>query len=255
MMPLDMIKGYLTNMTELLTDTQPIRLKGRSFLALVLSPEPPFDEWLVRLNDLAERSAGFFLRRPIVLDVEGLDIDGQQLRGLLGQLAERDIHIVGIEGAPPSLLGSDVPPSLSGGLLASSLDAPNKPIADRSGSASTSEGETQAAAPAPSLMVTQPVRSGQSLISESDVTVVGSVASGAEVIAGGSVHVYGAIRGRIAAGSMGNTSARIFCRKLEAELIAIAGYYQTSEDLEQQLHGQAVQMWLEHDSILVKTLG
>jgi septum formation inhibitor MinC len=57
-------------MTEVLTATQPIRLKGRSFLALVLSPELPFDDWLRRLDDLAARSAGFFLQRPIVLHVE-----------------------------------------------------------------------------------------------------------------------------------------------------------------------------------------
>ncbi len=238
-------------MTEVLTDTQPIRLKGRSFLALVLSPETPFESWLMRLNDLAERSAGFFLRRPIVLDVEGLDIDGRQLRRLLDQLNERGIRIVGIEGAPSSLLGSDIPPSLSGGLPASSLEAPE---ASESAAAPV-QTETRAAAPAPSLMVTQPVRSGQSLITEGDVTVVGSVASGAEVIAGGSVHVYGTIRGRIAAGSTGNTSARIFCRKLEAELVAIAGYYQTSEDLEERLRGKAVQLWLENDSILAETLG
>ncbi len=245
MMPLDIVKGILTKMTELLTDTQPIRLKGRSFLALVLSPEQPFDHWLTRLNDLAERSAGFFLRRPVVLDVEGIDLDRQQLRGLLDQLVERGIRIIGIEGAQPTLLGNDMPPSLTGGLPASGVEESDPQPAP----------QDAAAEAAPSLMVTRPVRSGQSIITDGDVTVVGSIASGAEVIAGGSVHVYGTIRGRIAAGSTGNTAARIFCRKLEAELVAIAGYYQTSEDLEEQLRGQAVQLWLENDSILAETLG
>jgi septum site-determining protein MinC len=81
------------------------------------------------------------------------------------------------------------------------------------------------------------------------------VASGAEIVAGGSVHVYGTIRGRVAAGAMGNASARIFCRKLEAELVAIAGFYKTSEDLERELRGRAVQLWLENDSILAEILG
>ena len=54
---------------------------------------------------------------------------------------------------------------------------------------------------------------------------------------------------------MGNASARIFCRKLEAELVAIAGYYKTSEDLERELRGRAVQLWLENDSILAEILG
>jgi septum site-determining protein MinC len=105
----------------------------------------------------------------------------------------------------------------------------------------------------PSIIVTEPVRSGQSLMFEGDITVVGSVASGAEVVAGGSIHIYGTLRGRAAAGSMGDASARIFCRKLEAELIAIGGLYKTSEDLEPELRGQSVQLWLEGDSILAET--
>src|SRR5690606_32552910 len=108
----------------------------------------------------------------------------------------------------------------------------------------------------PSMVVTQPVRSGQSLIfTEGDVTVIGSVASGAEIVAGGSIHVYGALRGRVMAGTMGNSSARIFCSKLEAELIAIDGFYKTAEDLDPGLRGRAVQMWLEGDKIEAEPLG
>jgi septum site-determining protein MinC len=108
----------------------------------------------------------------------------------------------------------------------------------------------------PSLTVTEPVRSGQSLVfPDGDVTVVGSVASGAEIIAGGSIHVYGTLRGRALAGTMGNASARIFCRKLEAELIAIDGFYKTAEDMEPALRGQAVQIWLEGEAIVADILG
>ena len=151
---------------------------------------------------------------------------------------------MGIEGADPSLLGSDIPPAMTGGLPASDMEAPEEDAA-----------EIDDEAPVPSLMVTQPVRSGQLLSSEGDITIVGSIASGAEVVAGGSVHVYGTIRGRVIAGSMGNAEARIFCRRLEAELVAIAGYYKTSEDLEEELRGQAVQLWLENEAILGDTLG
>ena len=59
-------------MTGVLTQPRPIRLKGRSFLALSLTPELPFEDWLVRLDDLASRSTGFFMRRPVVLDITGL---------------------------------------------------------------------------------------------------------------------------------------------------------------------------------------
>ena len=67
------------------------------------------------------------------------------------------------------------------------------------------------------------------------MTVVGSVASGAEVVAGGSIHVYGTLRGRAIAGSTGNADARIFCRKLEAELLAIDGLYRTADDMEPRI--------------------
>jgi septum site-determining protein MinC len=92
------------------------------------------------------------------------------------------------------------------------------------------------------------------IFAEGDVTIIGSVSSGAEVIAGGSIHVYGALRGRAMAGSLGNASARIFCRRLEAELVAIDGIYKMAEDLEPGLRGQAVQLWLEDDAIKAEKL-
>ena len=90
-------------MTDVLTQPRPIRLKGRSYLALTLTPELPFEDWLARLDDLASRSAGFFLRRPVVLDITGLDIDRAQLRTFVSQLGTRQVRIMGIEGASPTL--------------------------------------------------------------------------------------------------------------------------------------------------------
>ncbi len=96
------------------------------------------------------------------------------------------------------------------------------------------------------------MRSGQSVIfPHGDVTVVGQVASGAEVVAGGSIHVYGALRGRALAGSMGNSRARIFCSKNEAELLAIDGYYQTTEDIDSKLRNRPIQAWLEGDVLMI----
>lgn len=242
-------------MTNVLTQPRPIRLKGRSFLALALTPEFPFEDWLVRLDDLASRSAGFFMRRPAVLDVSGLEIDRAQLRDLVGKLGARNVRIMGIEGARPSMLSPDLPPALSDGRATADIE---EPAPDETGK-TTAPPPPPAAPPPPkapsSLVVTQPVRSGQSLIfTEGDVTIIGSVASGAEIIAGGSIHVYGTLRGRALAGTMGNASARIFCRKLEAELVAIDGFYKTAEDLEPELHGKAVQLWLEGDTFKVGSL-
>ncbi|MGO4403535.1 septum site-determining protein MinC [Bosea sp. RAF48] len=243
-------------MTGVLTQSRPIRLKGRSFLALALTPELPFEDWLVRLDDLASRSTGFFMRRPVVLDITGLDIDRPQLRDLIDRLGTRNVRIMGIEGARPSLLGTDLPPAMADGRPTSDIEAP---AADEGGKPPAPESVAPAAMAVPqalpSLVVTQPVRSGQSVIfAEGDVTIVGSVASGAEVIAGGSIHVYGTLRGRAMAGTIGNAEARIFCRKLEAELVAIDGYYKTAEDLEPGLHGKAVQFWLEGDTFKVGSL-
>jgi septum site-determining protein MinC len=107
-----------------------------------------------------------------------------------------------------------------------------------------------------SLLLDTPVRSGQSIVfPEGDVTVVGSVSSGAEIVAGGSIHVYGTLRGRAIAGSMGDARARIYCRKLEAELLAIDGLYQTAEDMDAQFRGRAVQVRLDGDAIRMEALG
>lgn len=241
----------------MLTQPRPIRLKGRSFLALALTPELPFEDWLARLDDLAARSAGFFLRRPVVLDVEGLDIDRPQLRELVDQLGTRNVRIMGIEGARPSLLGSDLPPAMADGRPASDLEVPvAEDMEEADGTEVAAPPEPLPAKASPSIVITQPVRSGQSLFfPEGDVTVVGSVASGAEIVAGGSIHIYGTLRGRAMAGTTGNASSRIFCRKLEAELIAIDGFYKTAEDMEPDLRGRAVQIWLEGEAIKTGILG
>ena len=84
--------------------------------------------------------------------------------------------------------------------------------------------------------------------------VMGSISSGAEVVAGGSIHVYGAIRGRAMAGANGNASARIFCSKVEAELLAIDGYYCTAEDMDRSLLGRPAHAWLDGEALMMAAL-
>jgi septum site-determining protein MinC len=243
-------------MTKVLTDARSIRIKGRSFLAVVLSPDLPFDDWLTRLDDLAARSAGFFLGRPVVLDVTDLPVDRAQMKELLAEFARRNVSIMGIEGARPSALGQGMPPALKGGRPVSDIEAVAKePSIDARNAPPKSAAVEARPAALQSIIIREPVRSGQSVIfPEGDVTVVGSVASGAEIIAGGSVHIYGTLRGRAMAGSIGNASARIFCRRLEAELLAIDGIYKMAEDMAPGLRGKPVQLWLEGDSIMAETL-
>lgn len=247
-------------MTKVLTDARSIRIKGRSFLAVVLSPDLPLDAWLVRLDDLAARSAGFFFGRPAVLDVADLKLDRMQLKELVDALTSRNVSIMGIEGARPSAIGPGMPPALKGGRPASDFEVETTDPANPK----TETEAAPAAPPAPaeevravlqSLVIRESVRSGQSVVfTEGDVTVVGSVSSGAEIIAGGSIHIYGALRGRAMAGAVGNAGARIFCRKLEAELVAIDGVYKMAEDMAPGLRGQPVQLWLENDAIMAEKL-
>lgn len=75
------------------------------------------------------------------------------------------------------------------------------------------------------------------------------MASGAEIIAGGSIHVYGTLRGRVLAGADGNKRARIFCRRLEAELMAIDGHYIVADQIDPQLRKAPIQAWLEGDAL------
>ncbi len=227
---------------------QPMRFRGRSFMAFALAPEPPIAEWLAELDDWGRSSAGFFVGRPVVLDLTAVTLTNHAIAHLVQELASREIGIMGIEGVEPSQLGPGLPPLLKGG-RAANVNIPNSMPKRRVAVADTARDEPT------SLLLETPVRSGQSVVfSGGDVTVMGSIASGAEVIAGGSIHVYGAIRGRAMAGSNGNSRARIFCRRAEPELLAIDGYYRTSEDIDSALHGRPMQAWLENDAIRIAAL-
>ncbi|MBD9534935.1 MAG: septum site-determining protein MinC [Stenotrophomonas sp.] len=112
-----------------------------------------------------------------------------------------------------------------------------------------------AASPQPGRMQLTNVRSGQQLYAENcDLTVLSTVGAGAEVIADGSIHIYGTLRGRALAGAQGNEAARIFCRDFHAELVAIAGRYKVLDDIPDNLRGKSVQVWLEQDQIMIAAL-
>lgn len=117
------------------------------------------------------------------------------------------------------------------------------------------------AAPAPlpaaggSQMQLQPVRSGQQVYAQGrDLTVCAMVGNGAEVIADGSIHIYGSLRGRALAGARGDVNARIFCREFNAELVAVAGQYRVMESIPAELHGKPVQIWLENDKLQIAVM-
>lgn len=99
------------------------------------------------------------------------------------------------------------------------------------------------------------VRSGQQLYArDRDLVVTAAVANGAEVIADGSIHIYGPLRGRAMAGAQGDESARIYCSDFRAELVAIAGHYRVFEDMPKEFEGQAVQCWLDNGKLMIARL-
>ena len=106
-----------------------------------------------------------------------------------------------------------------------------------------------------SLLIEKTVRSGQSIVHmEGDVTVLGSVGSGAEIIAGGSIHIYGTLRGRAMAGVTGDSRARIFCHRAEAEFLAIDSHYKMADDFEADLQSQPIQAWLEGKTLKISAI-
>ena len=216
-----------------------IRIKGRSFVALVLMPERPVADWLDALWAQMARSPAFFAGRPVIVDLSALAGEEDQFEGLVETLEKRDIRIIGVEGAAPGWTDSAVwgrPPIATKGRadrfmeVIDEVPEPPEPT---------------------SLVVQGPIRSGQTVFFErGDVTVVGSVASGAEVIAGGSIHVYGTLRGRAIAGFT-QLEAAVFCQKMEAELIAINGVYKLADDMAPDLRGKPVHATLAGDSVVV----
>jgi septum site-determining protein MinC len=253
-------------------------------MALVLAPEVPLPAWLTALDAQMGRSPNFFDARPVVIDLGGIPREQEGVAEFLHLLEQRGIRIIGTEGAHPSWTGieawgrplpanarpgkpielPDAVPTREG---ASSAGQPTQPPAlealppesGSSESASSESGSPESpgggAGERNALVLDQPVRSGQSVVFErGDVTVLGSVASGAEVMAGGSVHIYGTLRGRAIAGLGGNSSARIFCSKLQAELLAIDGVYQTADDMPAKIVGKAVQVWLDGEQMKITVL-
>jgi septum site-determining protein MinC len=218
------------------------KFRGGCFHALVLKPETPLSTWLADVDALLARSPGFFAEKSVVIDVSGLSLTQKIFLDLLDELSKRGIRILGVEGANPSDFDGRV------AFLARSQ-------ADKTKSTAAPVLAPSTPSPASSLLIEAPVRSGQLVVCpDGDVTVIASVASGAEIVASGSVHVYGTLRGRVLAGAYGNQRARIFCRRLDAELIAIDGHYIVADEIGTHLRQAPIQAWLDGDALKIATM-
>lgn len=217
-----------------------LRLYSRSLYAFALKPENPFKQWLSKLDDWLARSPEFYQGKSIVLDVSHLQIDLDELSELIGELSSREIRVLGVDTADTAHAKGDFA-ILKTAALNQSREKDEAPEVASGTDAMNS-----------SIMIEGPVRSGQAIVNnDGDVIVIGSVASAAEIVAAGSIHIYGALRGRALAGAFGNSEARIFCRSMEAELIAIDGNYLLAEDLDPMLRKSAIQAWLAKSTLKI----
>jgi septum site-determining protein MinC len=227
-----------------------MRLRGRSFMAFVLSPMRPIGEWLAALDQWVSSSPNFFAGKPLILDVGRAALTASEISELIAALRTRGIRVMALEGSEDNPQDALLPPVLRGGRPAGGDETIIGGGAE--GCAASTSPRSQ---PPNSLLIETPIRSGQSVIFPSgDVTVLGSVSSGAEIVAGGSIHVYGALRGRAMAGATGNTRARIFCSRNEAELVSVDGYYRTAEQMEERLRHRPAQCWLSDRVLAIAAL-
>ncbi len=104
-------------------------------------------------------------------------------------------------------------------------------------------------------LITSPIRSGQQVYAQGgDLVVVSSVSPGAELLADGNIHVYGTLRGRALAGINGDVKARVFCHKLQADLVAIAGHYKVFEDVRPDDDDFYKQLYLQDGQLCIGSL-
>lgn len=209
-----------------------------------------------------------FLRAPVILDLSHLPTlpKRDEVRDLFDRIRAAGMLPVGLSYGTTE--NEELARSLDLPLFAkfrTAFERADEPMAE----APPTEAATPVAAqpnkptpPPPSrtssatLHQDSPVRSGQQVYARGgDLVVTKLVANGAEVIADGSIHIYGALRGRALAGAQGDESARIYCQEFHAELVSIAGQYRVFEDLPEDLRGKPVQAWLEGEKLLLARLG
>jgi septum site-determining protein MinC len=195
-----------------------------------------------------KQAPGFFRHTPVVIDLSQLEAQHADLDFalLVGLMRGYSLVPVAVQGGTPQQ--QEMAEFLELAIL--SNNKPRKP------SAATQAAPTRPTVkPAQAKLVNKPIRSGQRVYAGGrDLIVLAPVSSGAEVIADGNIHIYGALRGRALAGVRGDREARIFCLKHQAELVAIAGQYRVSEQLEASHADAPTQIYLAEKKLLIERI-
>jgi septum site-determining protein MinC len=235
--------------------------------------------------DWAQRAgAGGFEHEPVVIDlsllprapapaaaapVEGqapLALDGPapvDLRAIVALLRASQLQPVAVAGATPEELAlahelglADAADDAAAEPRTAAAAAPAEVVREVVREITVEKIIEKPGAPAPTLVVDKPLRSGQQVYAKGgDLVVLAVVSHGAEVIADGSIHIYAPLRGKAIAGARGDTAARIYTQSLEAELLAIAGIYRTAENpLPADVAGKPAQVYLQGEKLLLQPL-
>ncbi|WP_372723089.1 septum site-determining protein MinC [Immundisolibacter sp.] len=241
-----------------MTSSSPFRLKGSLVTLSILKPlSTDLSAIDAGLTAKVAQAPAMFDRAPLLIDLGDFEqAEALDLAGLRALVARHGFVPVAVRGGGETVAAAAAAAGF--GVLGETRLPPEAETAPDPDPATEPASEAEAqqtdAAPAPTRVVTQPVRSGQQVYSRGDLVVLAAVSPGAELLADGHIHVYGPLRGRALAGLRGNTSARIYCRALEAEMIAIAGCYQVADDIDPALHGQPAQVYLEGEDLIINAL-
>jgi septum site-determining protein MinC len=249
-----------------------VELKGGmyTFMSLKLHTSD-IDVIDAKLADKVQQAPSFFKGTPVVLDLSVLedldsDIDGKALIDCIRR--HNLVPIVASIGNKSSPLAVSIAiPLIEGGsrrqgtVQAATESEPSESVSDGTNTSDVTPDvnlalsrEIEYVIKAP-LLITKPVRSGQQVYArDTDLIVMGQIGPGAEVIADNNIHIYGPLRGRALCGVSGNTSTRIFCQSLEAELVSVAGNYRMLETIPEELRGKPAQIWLDKDRLTIEPL-
>ncbi len=219
-----------------------LEFKGRMMtLTVVRVSQPHLDILAGQLETQLSRSPGFFAGLPLLLELAGEQVS---LDGVVELMRRHGLTPVAVYR--PSAAQAKAARAAGLGVI-DDQRAPREMPADSAGASK--------AARAPARIVTEPVRSGQQIYARGgDLVIVNTVSAGAEVIADGCIHVYGALRGRALAGVQGDATARIFCRDMGAELVSVAGVYKVAEDIKETVRGRCVQVYRDGDKLKIEKL-
>lgn len=198
-----------------------------------------------------QKSPDFFRNMPVLLSLPQANMD---LPALINLLRSQDLIPVALSNPTDEQAQAAVTAGL--GVLNKTAAADPRPVSQPAAAEPAPvprEAPPSRDALATTKFINAPVRSGQQIYARNaDLIVTASVSEGAEIIADGHIHVYGALRGRALAGASGDERARIFCRRFEAELVAVAGCYKVAEDMQESVRGKAVQVRLSGENLLME---